>query len=195
MIFGPEDRFLNLFAELMRFAPVMPLARADARFQPVYVGDVAECIVRALALDETIGHKYPLCGPKIYTLRELVRYVGETIGAVRPIVPLGRKLATLQALVLEQPAGDADEPRQPGVDAEGQRLRVRISAGIRLRAAAARDDRPDVPRARGDAEPLRRIPRARPSLKPARFPLGHCARRREPLTCAHGTSVRAFRIR
>ncbi len=105
VIFGPEDRFLNLFAELMRFAPVMPLARADARFQPVYVGDVAECIVRALALDETIGHKYPLCGPKIYTLRELVRYVGETIGAVRPIVPLGGKLATLQALVLEQLPG------------------------------------------------------------------------------------------
>jgi len=101
VIFGREDRFLNLFAELLRFAPVVPLARADARFQPVYVGDVAECIVRALAKDETIGRKYPLCGPKIYTLGELVRYVGETIGTARPIVPLGGKLAALQAFVME----------------------------------------------------------------------------------------------
>ncbi|MEO8305262.1 MAG: complex I NDUFA9 subunit family protein [Betaproteobacteria bacterium] len=105
VIFGPEDRFLNLFATLLRFAPLFPLGRADAKFQPVYVGDVAECIVRALALDATVGHSYPLCGPKVYTLRELVRYVGETIGAPRPIVPLGRRLATLQARVLEHLPG------------------------------------------------------------------------------------------
>lgn len=105
VIFGPEDGFLNLFATLLRFAPVFPLARADAKFQPVYVGDVAECIVRALSLDATVGHRYPLCGPNVYTLRELVRYVGLTIGAARPIVPLGRRLATLQARVLEHLPG------------------------------------------------------------------------------------------
>jgi NADH dehydrogenase len=105
VIFGPEDRFLNLFAALLRFAPVMPLAGADAKFQPVYVGDVAECIVRALSLDATIGQRYPLCGPKVYTLRELVRYVGVTTGATRPIVPLGSRLATLQALALEHLPG------------------------------------------------------------------------------------------
>jgi uncharacterized protein YbjT (DUF2867 family) len=101
VIFGREDRFLNLFAKLLRYAPVMPLARADARFQPVYVGDVAECIARTLVLDETIGRKFPLCGPKIYTLRELVRFVGATIGAARPVLPLGTTLAAVQAAVLE----------------------------------------------------------------------------------------------
>jgi NADH dehydrogenase len=83
----------------------MALARADARFQPVFVGDVAECMVRALSLPATIGQKYPLCGPKVYTLRELVRYVGELVGAPRPIVPLNRTLGTLQALVLEHLPG------------------------------------------------------------------------------------------
>ena len=101
VIFGREDRFLNLFAKLMRVLPVMALARADAKFQPVFAGDVAECVVRALSLPATIGAKFPLCGPKTYTLRELVRYVGETVGARRPIVPLGPRLGALQAFVLE----------------------------------------------------------------------------------------------
>jgi NADH dehydrogenase len=81
--------------------PVMALARADARFQPVFVGDVAECVVRALELDATVGERYPLCGPRVYTLRELVRYVGELAGCARPILPLGARLGTLQAFALE----------------------------------------------------------------------------------------------
>jgi NADH dehydrogenase len=101
VIFGPEDAFLNLFARLLRVLPVMALARADARFQPVFVGDVAECIARALDRDETIGQRYPLCGPRVYTLRELVRYVGELTGCPRPIVPLGKRLGALQAFALE----------------------------------------------------------------------------------------------
>ena len=105
VIFGREDAFLNLFARLLRIAPVMALARADARFQPVFVGDVAECVVRALSLPASIGRKYPLCGPKIYTLRDLVRYVGVVIGAPRPIIPLGGKLGMLQAFALEMLPG------------------------------------------------------------------------------------------
>lgn len=105
VIFGREDRFLNLFARLLRFAPVMPLAGADVRFQPVYVGDVAECMTRALPLDATFGQKYRLCGPQIYTLRDLVRYVGSLTGAGRPVIALGPKLATLQATVLEHLPG------------------------------------------------------------------------------------------
>jgi len=101
VIFGREDRFLNLFAKLMRVLPVMALACADAKFQPVFAGDVAECVVRALSLPATSGRKYPLCGPTAYTLRELVGYVGETVGARRPIVPLGPALSLLQACVLE----------------------------------------------------------------------------------------------
>ena len=101
VIFGPEDTFLNLFAKLSRLLPVIALAGANARFQPVYVGDVAACIVAALSDDETSGQRYDLCGPHVYTLEQLVRYVGEVTGSPRPIVPLGPTLASLQARVME----------------------------------------------------------------------------------------------
>lgn len=105
VIFGPEDRFLNLFASLLRFLPVMALAGAQARFQPVFVGDVARCIADALRQPATIGRTYPLCGPKIYTLRELVRYVAEVTGNSRPIMGLGSTLGRIQASVLERLPG------------------------------------------------------------------------------------------
>jgi uncharacterized protein YbjT (DUF2867 family) len=101
VIFGREDAFLNLFAKLARVLPVVALASPQARFQPVYVGDVAECMARALADDATCGQSYDLCGPVTYTLRELVRYVGEVSGSLRPIVPLGPGLSRLQATLLE----------------------------------------------------------------------------------------------
>jgi NADH dehydrogenase len=101
VIFGPEDTFLNLFATLARWFPVIPLAGAAARFQPVYVGDVASCFARALVDGETVGARYGLCGPKVYTLAELARYVGETAGYARPVVALGPGLANLQARVME----------------------------------------------------------------------------------------------
>jgi NADH dehydrogenase len=105
VIFGPEDSFLNLFAQLARLLPVVALASPDARFQPVYVGDVAHCMAHALTDDATTGQSYDLCGPTAYTLRDLVRYVGQVSGAVRPIVPLGPKLSRLQATVLEMLPG------------------------------------------------------------------------------------------
>jgi NADH dehydrogenase len=101
VIFGPEDTFLNLFARLSQVFPVMPLACARARFQPIHVGDVAECFARALVDEQTIGRRFDLCGPNVYTLEELVRYVGETSGHPRPIVALGPGLAGLQARVME----------------------------------------------------------------------------------------------
>jgi len=104
-IFGPEDSFLNLFARVARLLPVIALASPNARFQPVYVGDVAHCMSQALTEDATEGQSYDLCGPGTYTLRELVRYVGEVSGADRPIVPLGAGLSKLQATVLEMLPG------------------------------------------------------------------------------------------
>lgn len=101
VIFGRGDTFLNLFARLAAVFPVIPLAAASARFQPVFVGDVAACLVRALVDDRTIGHRYALCGPKAYTLAELVRYVAETSGRPRPVVPLGPAMSNLQARVME----------------------------------------------------------------------------------------------
>ena len=105
IIFGRGDAFLNLFARLARLLPVLAIGGANARFQPVHVGDVALCIVRALTLDATVNQRYPLCGPKVYTLRELVRYAAELSGVRRPIVALGPGLARLQAFALEHLPG------------------------------------------------------------------------------------------
>jgi uncharacterized protein YbjT (DUF2867 family) len=101
VIFGREDQFLNLFATLLRHLPIMAIAAAQTRFQPVYVGDVAHCFARALAEDATIGQRYPLCGPDIQTLRELVAFVGRVTEHERPIVSLSPGLGRLQARVLE----------------------------------------------------------------------------------------------
>jgi uncharacterized protein YbjT (DUF2867 family) len=101
VIFGREDSFLNLFAKIERVLPVIALAGAHARFQPVYVGDVGNAFVHALGDDRTHRQRYSLCGPKVYTLRELVAYVGELTGYRRPIMPLGATLGALQAGVLE----------------------------------------------------------------------------------------------
>lgn len=105
VIFGREDGFLNMFARLVRMMPVVALASPKARFQPVYVGDVAHCFVHAIADEITFGGRYDLCGPKVYTLRELVAYVGEVTGAVRPIVALGPALSSVMATVLEHLPG------------------------------------------------------------------------------------------
>jgi NADH dehydrogenase len=101
VIFGPGDAFLNLFAALQRRFPLMPLGNAGARFQPVYVEDVAQAIVASLDRRDSFGQAYCCCGPRVYTLAELVRYVGEQIGRPRPVIALPEALARLQAGVLE----------------------------------------------------------------------------------------------
>ena len=100
VIFGREDNFLNMFARLAHLMPVVALASPKARFQPVYVGDVAHCYVHSINDEITFGARYDLCGPKVYTLRELVTYVGEVTGALRPILALGPGLSNLMATVL-----------------------------------------------------------------------------------------------
>ncbi len=105
VIFGREDSFLNMFAKLERLLPIIALASPDARFQPVYVGDVAGAYLCALEDDRTHGQRYELCGPSVYTLRELVAYVGQVTGHQRPIVPLGPGLSRLQARMLEMLPG------------------------------------------------------------------------------------------
>jgi uncharacterized protein YbjT (DUF2867 family) len=101
VVFGRGDAFLGLFAKLVRWMPIVVLAAPDARFQPVYVGDVARCIAGSIDDRRTHRESYELCGPKVYTLRELVAWVGETTGHVRPILGLGPTLSKLQASVLE----------------------------------------------------------------------------------------------
>ena len=101
VMFGREDAFLNLFAKLLRLFPALALAAPDAKFAPVHVGDVAHCFAHALDDDATIGQRYNLCGPNVYTLEQLVRFVGEQTGRKRPILRLGPALSRLQARLLE----------------------------------------------------------------------------------------------
>ena len=100
VIFGEHDQFLNLFARLQAVAPVMPLAGAEARFQPVWVEDVATAIVSALDRPDSIGQTFECGGPTVYTLAELVRYAGRCAGHERPVIPLPEGIARLQAMVM-----------------------------------------------------------------------------------------------
>jgi uncharacterized protein YbjT (DUF2867 family) len=106
VIFGPEDRFLNTFATLARVAPVLPIARADARFQPVYIGDVADAFANALDDPKTWRKTYELAGPKIYTLRELVQFAARASGHARPVIGLPGALARAQAIMMEIAPGE-----------------------------------------------------------------------------------------
>jgi NADH dehydrogenase len=105
VIFGEHDRFLNFFATLARYFPVIPLAGARARFQPVWVEDVARAIVAAIGDKRAVGAAYALCGPRVYTLAELVRTVGAITGHRRPVVGLPAPAEQLQAFVLEHLPG------------------------------------------------------------------------------------------
>ena len=105
VIFGREDAFLNLFARLLRFLPVMALAGANVRFQPVFVGDVAKAFANALDEPATHGRCYELAGPEVFTLRELVRIAGELAGVRRPVIGLNDVLGRAQALALELAPG------------------------------------------------------------------------------------------
>ena len=101
VIFGPQDSFLNLFAKVMGLLPVVALGSPDARFQPIFVEDVAAAFVGSLEDVKSFGQRFDLCGPKIYTLRELVEYVGHTVGHPRPIIGLNDTLSYWQAFAME----------------------------------------------------------------------------------------------
>jgi NADH dehydrogenase len=105
VIFGREDHFLNLFARLARRLPVIALASPGARFQPVHVDDVARAIVTSLREAHTFGQRYDLCGPRVYTLRQLVELVVRAAGLRRPVIGLGPSASMLQAAVLEHLPG------------------------------------------------------------------------------------------
>jgi len=105
VVFGPEDRFLNLFAQLTRFLPALALASPKAQFQPVYVGDVARVMVTALGETAAFAKSYDLCGPHLCTLRQLVDYVCAVTGRRRLIVGLSPRFSLLQAWLLEHLPG------------------------------------------------------------------------------------------
>jgi uncharacterized protein YbjT (DUF2867 family) len=118
VIFGSEDRFLNLFASLARL-PLLPIAAADARLQPIWVEDVARCFAAALGDPRTFGQTYELAGPRVYTLAELARIAAAIAGRKARVVRLPAPLARLQAFVFEHLPGKLltrDNLRSLGVD-------------------------------------------------------------------------------
>ncbi len=105
IVFGAEDQFFNRFGEMARLYPVMPVISGATKFQPVYVGDVAEAIMAALALPPEAPRVYELGGPRTFTFRELLTYILTETRRNRPLLPVPPGIARLQARILERLPG------------------------------------------------------------------------------------------
>lgn len=101
VIFGKGDSFINRFAGILKMVPILPLACANSRFQPVWVGDVCEVFARTLDTPESIGKTYELGGSEIVTLKQVVRYCCEVMNIKRLIMPLPGPLSWLQGKVMD----------------------------------------------------------------------------------------------
>ncbi len=105
VIFGPDDSFLNRFASLLRIPGPLPLACPDARLAPVYIDDVAAAFANALTRRDSFGRHYELCGPRVYTLEQLVRFIARHSGADSRIIRLPDWASRLQASLLQYAPG------------------------------------------------------------------------------------------
>jgi uncharacterized protein YbjT (DUF2867 family) len=101
VIFGRGDSFLTLFARMAKIAPFFPLAGADARFQPIWVEDVAAVVADSLGNSQSMGAAYDLCGPTQYALAELVRYATAVSGHPRAVIGIPEFVGWLQAWAME----------------------------------------------------------------------------------------------
>jgi uncharacterized protein YbjT (DUF2867 family) len=106
LIFGAEDHFLNLFAKLATFAPVLPIPGADVKLQPIWVEDVARAFANALENRATFGKSYELAGPKVYTFRELASFAARAAGHPRPVIALPDSIARFEARLMELAPGE-----------------------------------------------------------------------------------------
>ena len=109
VIFGKEDKFLNLFAQLQSITPIVPLAGASTRFQAVWVEDVANAIAQCVVNSDTAGKTYELCGPEVFTLQQLVQKSGQWAGIRqgkgRLVFGIPHAMAWLQAFLMEMAPG------------------------------------------------------------------------------------------
>jgi uncharacterized protein YbjT (DUF2867 family) len=109
VIFGEQDKFLNVFAKLQRVFPFVPLAGAATRFQPVWVEDVASAITHCLQHADTVGKTFDLCGPDVFTLKELVQLAaqmsGINHGRGRPVFGLSTGMGRIQAALMSLAPG------------------------------------------------------------------------------------------
>jgi len=136
VIFGPGDGLFNRFDSLLRLAPVLPLACPQARFAPVYLGDVVGNMVAALEDPRTFDKHIDLCGPEVFTLREIVAYVAALTGRHSLIIGLPDWLSRLQATLLEFVPGkpfsrdNYDSLQTDSVCAGSQPQPTRVSAVV-----------------------------------------------------------------
>ena len=105
VVFGPEDRFFNRFAGMIRAFPLLPVISGGTKLQPVYVGDVADAVLAALTRPDAVGGVYELGGPRALTMRALMDYIMAETGHRRPAIALPACVARLQAAVLEKLPG------------------------------------------------------------------------------------------
>lgn len=101
LVFGAEDQFFNRFGAIAMNLPVMPVIQGGTRFQPVYVGDVADAVMAALTREDAPGRTYELGGPRVWTFRELLQYILTETHRRRPMLDVPMRLARLQARIGE----------------------------------------------------------------------------------------------
>ena len=110
LVFGVDDKFFNKFAQIAALSPVMPLVGADTRVQPVFVGDVAAVIAKAVASPAAVGVTYELGGPAVYTMREIQQLILTETGRSRPLAALPWPIASLIGSLGDLVAGIAPPP-------------------------------------------------------------------------------------
>ena len=105
LVFGNEDQFFNRFGAMAMTLPVMPVIEGASRFQPVYVGDVADAVLAGLTRVDAVGRTYELGGPRVYTFKELLAYILHETRRRRPLWDMPPALARLQARIGEYVPG------------------------------------------------------------------------------------------
>ncbi len=105
LVFGAEDRFFNRFAGMARVLPVMPVISGDSRFQPVYVGDVADAVMAGLTRDDALGRTYELGGPEVLTFRAILAWILKETQRRRPLLEIPPAVARFQASLAQRLPG------------------------------------------------------------------------------------------
>jgi NADH dehydrogenase len=106
VVFGKEDDFINRFAGILKwYAGYFPLACADSKLAPVYVGDLVAKIASTIDNSESFSRRYTVCGPEVFTLRQVVELIIDTLQRPVRVMPLGKGLSRLQALILQNLPG------------------------------------------------------------------------------------------
>ena len=101
-MFGAEDKFLNMFARLAQLSPVLPLIGGGyTRFQPVYVGDIAEAVLAIVRKPEAQGKIYQLGGSKVYSFKEIVKFILKTINRHNLLLPIPYFFAKIKGAILQ----------------------------------------------------------------------------------------------